>query len=79
MTKFTHPSKCEPNSDEILFLFYKLTVRYYGENKEILGNALLHLTAVGKLKHNKTYTVDLKSKHETKINHVMFSTSILKL
>lgn len=32
-------------------LFYKLSVQYYGNNKEVLGRAVLHLTAVGKLKH----------------------------
>lgn len=37
-----------------LFFLYKLSVRYYGENKEVLGKALLHLTAVGKLKRIKT-------------------------
>lgn len=38
----------------ILGFFNKLSVRYYGENKEKLGKALLHLTAVGKLKRVKT-------------------------
>lgn len=33
------------------FFFYKLSVQYYANNKDVLGKAVLHLTAVGKLKH----------------------------
>lgn len=34
-------------------LLSKLSVRYYGENKEELGTARLYLTAVGKLRPRK--------------------------
>lgn len=43
-------------------LFYKLSVRYYGENEEVLGRAVLHLTAVRKLKRNKTTCILLRGK-----------------
>lgn len=46
--------------------FYKLSVRYYGENKEVLGKALLHLTAVGKLKCIKTTCNLLEEKKDLK-------------
>ena len=36
-----------------MLLFHKLSVRYYSEKKEVLGAAVLHLTAVGKWKRNK--------------------------
>lgn len=38
------------------FLVNKLSVRYYGSDKKILGTARLYLTALGKLNHtNKIY------------------------
>lgn len=35
------------------FLVNKLSVRYYGKDKEELGTARLYLTAVGKFNHTK--------------------------
>lgn len=35
-------------------------MKYYGDDKEALGKAILHLTAVGKLKHGQTTCTVLK-------------------
>lgn len=38
----------------IFFLVYKLSVRYYGSDKKVLGTARLYLTALGKLNNTNT-------------------------
>lgn len=35
-------------------------MKYYGEDEEALGKAILHLTALGKLKHRQTTCTVLK-------------------